>query len=106
LKDNRLLPAGFQKQSADKDIAVIGEAADDPNFTGSGSLVHYSVNLADSPGPFQIDAELWYQPIGFRWAHNLASYDSPETKRIVEYYDSAPQASATVLAKSQVTLAP
>ena len=33
LKDNRLLPAGLQKQSADKDIAVTGDAADDPNFT-------------------------------------------------------------------------
>jgi hypothetical protein len=32
LKDNRLLPSGFQKQTADKDIAVDGDAADDLNF--------------------------------------------------------------------------
>lgn len=106
LKDNRLLPAGFQKQNADKDIAVIGDAADDPNFTDTGNLVHYSVALADVQGPFQIEAELWYQPIGFRWAHNLASYDAPETKRIVGYYESMPQASATVLAKTQLILTP
>jgi hypothetical protein len=101
IKDNRLLPAGFQKQTADKDIAVVGDAADDPNFTDSGSLIHYSADLGNPPGPFTVEVELWYQPIGFRWAHNLASYDSPETKRIVEYYDSMPQAGATVLARAQ-----
>jgi hypothetical protein len=53
LKDNRLLPAGFQKQSADKDIAVVGDAADDPNFTDAGDLVHYSAALADAKGPFK-----------------------------------------------------
>ena len=101
LKDNRLLPAGFQKQSADKDIAVVGDAADDPNFTDAGDLVHYVVPLGDAQGPFEIEAELWYQPIGFRWAHNLAAYDAPETKRIVEYYDSMPLGTAIVLAHAQ-----
>jgi hypothetical protein len=36
VKDNRILPSGFNKQTADKDIAVIGEAANDPNFTDKG----------------------------------------------------------------------
>jgi hypothetical protein len=103
LKDNRLLPAGFQKQNADKDIAVVGDAADDPNFTDAGDSVHYSAALGNAEGPFQVEVELWYQPIGFRWAHNLASYDAPETKRIVGYYDSMPQATATVLARAQAT---
>jgi hypothetical protein len=103
LKDNRLLPAGFQKQSADKDIAVVGEAADDPNFSDAGDSVHYSIALADAQGPFQIEAELWYQPIGFRWAHNLEAYDAPETKRIVGYYDSMPSATAVVLAHAQAS---
>ena len=103
LKDNRLLPAGFNKQSADKDIAVVGDAADDPNFTDAGDLIHYSVELGDAQGPYQVEAELWYQPIGFRWAHNLAAYDAPETKRIVGYYDSMPSATAVVLAHAQVS---
>jgi hypothetical protein len=103
LKDNRLLPAGFQKQTADEDIAVVGDAADDPNFNDLGDSVHYSVAMGNAQGPFQVEAELWYQPIGFRWAHNLASYDAPETKRIVGYYDSMPQATAIVLARSQAT---
>jgi hypothetical protein len=103
LKDNRLLPSGFQKQSANKDIAVVGDAADDPNFTDAGDSIHYSVDLAGAQGPFQIEAELWYQPIGFRWAHNLAAYDTLETKRIVSYYDSMPSATAVVLAHAQAS---
>jgi hypothetical protein len=103
LKDNRLLPLGFNKQNADKDIAVVGDAAEDPNFTDAGDSVHYSIALGDAQGPYQIEAELWYQPIGFRWAHNLASYDAPETKRIVGYYDSMPTATAVVLAHAQAS---
>ena len=101
LKDNRLLPAGFEKQTADKDIAVIGDAADDPNFTAAGDQVRYSIDLGSAQGPFQIEVELWYQPIGFRWAHNLASYPAPEPKRFVGYFDSMPQASAIMLAHAE-----
>jgi hypothetical protein len=51
LKDNILLPSGFNKQNAEKDIAVIGEAADDPNFTDRGSIVRYSVSTGGAAGP-------------------------------------------------------
>jgi hypothetical protein len=103
LKDNRLLPSGFRKDNAEKDIAVIGEAADDPDFTDVGSLVRYSVRLGNAQGPFQVEAELWYQPIGFRWAHNLAPYDAPEPRRFVNYYDSMASSTAVVLARSEAT---
>lgn len=88
LKDNRLLPAGFDKSSADHDIAVIGEAASDPGFTDNGDRVQYSVPIGNAQGPFKVSAELWYQPIGYRWAHNLGGYKSAETDRMVQYYDS------------------
>jgi hypothetical protein len=54
----------------------VGEAADDPRFTDQGSSVRYVVSTGDATGPFKVEAELWFQPIGFRWAHNLAPYDS------------------------------
>lgn len=101
LKDNRILPSGFRKDTAEKDIAVVGEAADDPDFTDAGSLVRYSVPLGDSQGPFHIKAELWYQPIGFRWAHNLAPYDAFEPRRFVSYYDSMATSTAVVLARTE-----
>jgi len=103
LKDNRILPAGFSKQTADKDIAVIGEAANDPNFTDRGSLVRYSVSTGDAPGPFHIEAELWYQPIGFRWAHNLAPYREAEPQRFVSYYHSMSSSTAVLLARAEAT---
>jgi len=103
LKDNRLLPTGFDKSSAGKDIAVVGDAVEDPNFTDKGSLVRYSATVDPSSGPFYVDAELWYEPIGFRWAHNLTSYPAEEPQRMVSYYDSLASGAAVILAKVSTT---
>jgi hypothetical protein len=103
LKDNRLLPHGFDKETAEKDIAVTGGAADDPNFNDKGSTVRYVVSTGGATGPFQVEAELWFQPIGFRWAHNLAPYQASEPQRMVRYYEAAASNSAMVLAKAQAS---
>ena len=103
LKDNRLLPSGFDKQTAEKDIAVIGAAMNDPGFDDKGSLVRYSVSTGSAAGPFHIEAELWYQPIGFRWAHNLSPYQAAEPQRFVSYYESMSTSTAVVLAKAEAT---
>ena len=99
LKDNRLLPHGFDKRSADRDIAVQGEAAADPNFTGGGDRVRYSVPIGNAEGPFEVEAELLYQPIGFRWAANLKNYNtSAEPRRFNGYYDSMTESTTVRLA--------
>jgi hypothetical protein len=103
LKDNRLLPSGFDKNTAEHDIAVIGGAAQDPGFTDKGSEVRYVVPTANATGPFQIKAELWYQPIGFRWAHNLEPYRASEPERMVRYYEEAASKSAIVLTQAEAT---
>jgi hypothetical protein len=103
LKDNRLLPHGFDKATAEKDIAVTGDAADDPGFTDTGSSVRYKISTGNATGPFKVEAELWFQPIGFRWAHNLAPYKADEPQRLVRYYEAAAQRSAMVLAKAEAT---
>jgi hypothetical protein len=103
LKDNRLLPHGFDKATAEKDIAVTGGAADDPNFNDKGSTVRYVVSTGGATGPFQVEAELWFQPIGFRWAHNLEPYQADEPQRMVRYYEAAARKSAMVLARAQTT---
>jgi hypothetical protein len=100
LKDNRLLPSGFQKQTAGKDIAVVGDAGEDPDFTSAGDRVRYAIPLGNAKGPFHVEAELWYQPIGFRWAHNLGPYQAVETRRFVGYYESMSTGAALVLAKA------
>jgi len=103
LKDNRLLPNGFDKTTADGDVQVVGEALDDADFQGGGDRVRYSIDLSGAEGPVRIEAELWYQPIGFRWANNLKAYDkAAEPRRFNAYFDSMTQATATVLARASV----
>jgi hypothetical protein len=99
-KDNRLLPRGFDKRTANKDIAVQGDAANDADFTDAGNRVRYSAALGDAQGPFQIEAELWFQPISYRWAENLRKYDAPEPRRFNGYYDSMASASAVMLVRT------
>jgi hypothetical protein len=101
LKDSRILPSGFDKKTAEADISVVGEANDDPDFNGKGALTRYTIKPGDAVGPFHVKAELWYQPIGFRWAHNLAPYQATEPQRFVGYYEKAAEHSAVVLAKAE-----
>jgi len=97
VKDNRLLPRGFRKQDADAEIAVLGAAAQDQDFTGGGDKIRYSMNIANAQGPFQVDAELMFQPIGYRWANNLKPYNAEESKRFVGYYESMASGSAVII---------
>jgi hypothetical protein len=103
VKDNRLLPHGFEKSDASQDIAVVGGASSDENFTGAGDRVRYSVALGASQGPYVLEAELYFQPISYRWAANLRKYDTAETRRFNGYYDSMSSTSAIVLARAAVT---
>jgi hypothetical protein len=99
-KDNRLLPRGFDKAAAGADFAVRGEARDDTDFVGGGDHVVYRVGLPDgASGPFRIEVELLYQPIAFRWAHNLDEYGAvPEAARFTRFYRAMSSGSATTLA--------
>jgi hypothetical protein len=100
LKDNRLIPKGFNKSTADPWIAVVGEAAADADFLGDGDLTRYSIDVNPADGPFQIDAELRFQVISFRWAENLRPYKAEETTRFVGYYESMASSSSEVIATS------
>ena len=99
LKDNRLLPRGFDKSTAASEIAVIGGAAADRDFTGNGDRVRYRIAVST---PATIDVELRYQPIGFRWAQNLAAYDAPEPRRFVGYYNDLAETSSLVVARTSL----
>jgi hypothetical protein len=100
LKDNRLLPHGFDKGTAGKDIAVIGDAADDGDFSGAGDRVRYIMPVGGAQGPFTVEAELMYQPVGFRWANNLKKYEAAEARRFNGYYDAMAKSSAVALARA------
>ena len=103
IKDNRLLPKGFNKITADSQIAVHGDAESDADFSGDGDTVRYSVAAGSAQGPFQVEAELWFQPISYRWAENLRQYGNEEARRFNRFYDSMAQASAVRLVRAAVT---
>lgn len=65
LKDNRLLPAGFDKTTAGTDIAVYGTAATDPDFVGGADRITYVVDIGGHPPPFRIEVELLYSGISY-----------------------------------------
>jgi hypothetical protein len=97
VKDNRLLPQGFDKATAESEIAVQGEARDDTDFVGGGDRVRYDLAIPGA-SPVTIEAELLYQTIGFRWADNLRARPAPETDRFVRYYESLSHVTAARLA--------
>jgi hypothetical protein len=100
VKDNRLLPRGFDKRTADKGIAVQGDAAQDPDFGDKGDSIRYSVATGDAQGPFLIEAELRYQPVSYRWAQNLRPYDAFEPRRFVGHYETISPFSGVMLVRA------
>ncbi len=99
IKDNRILPSGFDKATAQNDIAVQGKADADADFTGGKDTIRYVVPVTAGSEPFNIRAELWYQPIGFRWAQNLKQQQAAEIDRFVSYFNAHAGQSGIIMAK-------
>jgi hypothetical protein len=104
-KDNRLLPDGFDKATAGPDIAVRGAAAGDRSFGDGGDRVRYQVEIGDAAAVV-VEAELLYQPVGYRWAHNLADQQAPEIERFVAAFDRHAASSAVALARASASVEP
>lgn len=86
LKDNRLLPWGFEKGAPYEDIAVRGQARDDENFLEGGDRVLLDLPLGGSSGgPYSLRVELLYQSVGFRWIENLRGLPGAEIDRFMGY---------------------
>ncbi len=102
IKDNRLLPDGFDKATTDEDIAVNGLAVEDNDFIGGGDTISFRVPVEGRLGPFRVEAELWYQPVAYRWAHNLKQQKAEEIDRFISYYNNFSNASGIVLASDKV----
>jgi hypothetical protein len=65
--------------------------------------VRYAVDVPTGGGPFSVNVELIYQPIGFRWAHNLDKYDAAEPKRFVGYFNEMSSGSWVVIGKTSAS---
>ena len=82
-KDNRLLPAGFDKVSASGDIAVYGDAAADANFAGGSDQITYAIKVAGAIEMLNITVELLYQTLSYPFVTDLATTDTELVGRFV-----------------------
>jgi hypothetical protein len=100
LKDNRLLPRGFDKRTVDPQIAVVGDASQDDTFVGETDTVRYRISGSALTSVARVDAAIMYQPIAYRWAHNLVEYQSSETMGFVQFFTSMAPSSFAVVASA------
>ncbi len=90
IKDNRLLPIGFDKNTAGADIKPAGTAFADENFTAGMDTVRYLIDVKEAAGPFSVEVELLYQSIAYRWAADLSKYDTEQSLLFTDYYNASP----------------
>ncbi len=70
LKDNRILPLGFDKANVPDSVNPHGKAEDDDDFIGGSDTVEYEV--ADLPaGTYTITVTLHYQTLAYGFAQDL-----------------------------------
>ena len=100
MKDNRLLPAGFDKTAVTNDIAPQGDALADDDFIGGADTITYRIDFGNAEGPFMIEVELLYQSISYRWAQNVSAYDTEPTQAFSAYYSTLPNLPVLVTVQS------
>jgi hypothetical protein len=105
VKDNRLLPRGFDLTRATADTLVFGDAMEDADFTAGGDRLALQIDLGAATGPFTVQAELLYQSIGYRWAQNLMLEENPEAAEFSGYYVTVPNL-PLLAAQAEATVAP
>ncbi|HFD33117.1 MAG TPA: hypothetical protein ENJ28_10495 [Gammaproteobacteria bacterium] len=90
LKDNRLLPVGFDKATAPNDIAVKGAALNDTNFTQGSDTITYLVDIGQQ-SHFTIQAELNYQTIAYGHIQDMFKEADtvPEVATFKRYFENA-----------------
>jgi hypothetical protein len=100
LKDNRLLPRGFDKDTAPQDIRVAGSAASDANFIGGSDGITYQVPVPSS-GTLTVTAELQFQTVAHGFAKDLFTDSAdPEVARFERLYGQASIRSETLASVS------
>ncbi|NOQ16572.1 MAG: hypothetical protein GQ581_05895 [Methyloprofundus sp.] len=87
-KDNRLLPIGFDKQTAPNDVKVAGDAFTDSNFIGGSDEISYS--LAGLTGDdYTVTVELLYQTLAYGFAQDLFQDTAKEVTDFKRMYDAS-----------------
>ncbi|MBD3266692.1 hypothetical protein GF373_08485 [bacterium] len=96
IKDNRLLPTGFDKATAETDYKPWGRAETDANFQAGSDRIRYSVEVADYTGPFRVTVRFLHHAVGFPFARDLESTPTEQVKRFLRQYQAADHTPTTV----------
>jgi len=105
IKDNRLLPLGFEKETAHHDIGVFGNALGDENFIGGSDQITYKVNIATITSPLTIEASLKYQTISYPFYIDLIKDNTePLVKRFQDLYESTAKYKSGIIIDSISTI--
>ncbi|MDD2761414.1 MAG: DUF642 domain-containing protein [Methylomonas sp.] len=96
LKDNRILPPGFNKANAPADVRVVGSALSDSNFIGGSDQISYQIGGLPV-GNYSVKAELVYQTLSRAFAEDLFSDTvTPEVVDFKTMFDASTQKSSVI----------
>lgn len=99
LKDNRILPRGFDKASAHSDIRVHGAAANDDDFVGGSDTLTYRIGGLGG-GSYTVQAELLYQTLSHAFAQDLFSDTSVEAASFKTMFDASSMKTSQIASAS------
>jgi hypothetical protein len=88
LKDNRLLPRGWDPDHADASATFPTGIGNDPDFIGGSDQLTYRIARSGRT-PYRIEASLLFQTISPRHAAELFSNDTPEVNRFRIFFEGA-----------------
>ena len=87
LKDNRLLPRGWNPNHPDAEhTGVHGAALQDGDFVDGADTVTYEVRAPADKGPYRILAAFLYQTLSPRFAAELFKFETAEVETLERYY--------------------
>ena len=101
VKDNRILPRGFNKATAPSDIAVQGEARNDVNFVGGGDTISYNIDTTNfTSTPARVEVALRYQTLSYPFAQDLFSEETDESMSFEGMYDASQMKTSTITSQA------
>jgi len=110
LKDNRLVPHGYEKAGPMTEYTgITGKAAVDDNFNreegkeGTGTdRVTYEVEIEDNDLPLEITVRLLYQTVPPQFINDLLADNTAATRRLAAMYEQMNSQPVVIATRSQV----
>lgn len=98
LKDNRIPPAGFDKNVVVNDVRVAGAAMNDGDFNSGSDTITYRIPVGTaSADTISYTVELKYQALAYGFVNDLfQDSDNPEVARFEALYEGAAIRSETI----------